>query len=283
MEIRSLNGISIDEVYSAWNNAFAGYARTWTKEELENDLLRRGYAPELSFGAFDGNKLVAFTLNGIGEFNDTKTAYDTGTGTIKKYQGKGLAPKIFEHSLPYLKNAGITQYMLEVLQQNENAISVYTKLGFKISRELNYFVQDIDKVQLKNKVLPTDYKLEEANLSSKAEMEKMWDFTPSWQNNFVAIYRKQNDFKIVGVYNDKMLVGYGINEPSSGDITQLAVHKDHRRKGIGTVILKELLKYNKSLSMKLINTDVECATITKFLEANGIPKSGAQFEMIKRL
>ena len=85
----------------------------------------------------NGNKIVAFTLNGIGYFNRIPTAYDTGTGTLKNYRGKGLATKIFEYSIPYLKSANVKQYLLEVLQYNTKAVSVYRKLGFEVIREFN--------------------------------------------------------------------------------------------------------------------------------------------------
>ena len=52
-------------------------------EQLRAMLTRRGFDPTLSFAAFDGAQIAAFTLNGIGNFNGVPTAYDTGTGTLK--------------------------------------------------------------------------------------------------------------------------------------------------------------------------------------------------------
>ncbi|HSA05127.1 MAG TPA: GNAT family N-acetyltransferase, partial [Tenuifilaceae bacterium] len=72
-------------------------------------------------------------------------------------------------------------------------------------------------------------------------------------------------------------------EPSSGDITQIAVDKNHRRKGVASAILTELLKRNSYTSVKLINAGISCIAITKLLEENGVPLSGTQFEMIKKL
>ncbi|HPV56651.1 MAG TPA: GNAT family N-acetyltransferase, partial [Tenuifilaceae bacterium] len=95
--------------------------------------------------------------------------------------------------------------------------------------------------------------------------------------------RKPEDFLIVGVKKGSALVGYGILEPSSGDITQIAVDKNHRRKGVASAILKELLKRNSCTSVKLINADISCVAITKLLEENGILLKGKQFEMIRKL
>lgn len=42
-----------------------------------------------------------------------------------RYRGQNLADTIFTHSIPFLREAGIHQYLLEVLQNNEKAIAVY--------------------------------------------------------------------------------------------------------------------------------------------------------------
>ena len=146
MEIKSLAKTDFDTIFKAFNQAFADYEIKINDVQLKAMLKRRGYHPELSFAAFDGNEIVAFTLNGIGNFNGVSTAYDTGTGTLKAYRGQGLATKIFEHSIPHLKEANIGQYLLEVLQHNTKAVSVYRNLGFEVSREFHYFMQKNEEI-----------------------------------------------------------------------------------------------------------------------------------------
>jgi len=281
MEVRSLNDIGIDEVFAAWEDAFGDYEVKRSKAELEVMLVRRGYVPHLSFGAFDGARLVSFTLNGIGLWNGVKTAYDSGTGTIKAYRSKGLATRIFTESVPVLKNEGVQQYLLEVLQHNKTAVQIYTRIGFRVSREFNYFITSAQNVRLNEGELPRKFRLSEINLSHRAEMAVMWDFPPSWQNSFDAISRCPESFKVVGAFDGDRLAGYGILEPATGDIPQLAVSKLHRRQGIGAGILQELLRYNQASVIKVINTETGCAELTKFLEGKGIQKTGMQFEMVK--
>lgn len=281
--ITSLEKIRFDQLYESFSEAFSTYEVQVNKEELNIMLIRRGYVPDLSFGAFDNNKLIAFTLNGIGNFNGVKTAYDTGTGTLKEYQGKGIASKIFNYSLPHLKNAGISHYLLEVLQHNGKAVSVYNKLGFITTRELNYFKQDNDKVELNSTVLPSLYTMQDITLDSKEQLISFWNFVPSWQNSFEAIERRPGDFIIKGVYKELKLIGYCVFEPTSGDITQIAVDKQYRRQRIASALLKEVLKFNKCNSVKAINTEITCNEITTFLLSNCIYLRGKQFEMIKKL
>lgn len=281
MKIRSLEKTEFETIFRAFSQAFADYEMQWNKAQLLTMLKRRGFVPELSFAAFDNEEILAFTFNGIGVFNGKPTAYDTGTGTLKDYRGRGLATEIFETSLPYLKENNIEQYLLEVLQHNPKAISVYKKLSFETTRELNYFMQKNEKIDRRLKI--SGYSVEQLDTLNFESVSGFWDFYPTWQNDFQAIQRASEDFIFLGVFTGTKLIGYCIFEPDSGDITQIAVEKQHRRKGIGTLLLNEAIKFNKNDSIKIMNTDTQCISITEFLKTNNIPLKGKQFEMIKQL
>lgn len=281
--IKSLRGISFDEIYHAFHAAFADYEMQVNKEELYKMIHRRGFVPELSFAAFEEEKIIGFTLNGIGIYKGFKTAYDTGTGTLKAYRGQGLATEVFLYSLPYLKEAGIEQYLLEVLQHNTKAVSVYQNVGFETSREFNYFVEEMKDVQLPDKALDPKYIIGKIDIPDEDIVSDYWEFVPAWQNDHQAILRNKEDFICFAAYKTNELLGYCIFEPASGDITQIAVDKKHRRQGIATNLLKEALKFNQKDSVKAINTDSACKSIIVFFESISISRSGMQFEMIRKL
>ena len=281
--IRSLENIGFDSLAASFSEAFNDYDVQISKQELQIMLKRRGFVPELSFGAFDGERLVSFTFNGIGDFNGHKTAYDTGTGTIKEYRGKGLATKIFEYSIPFLKDAGVSYYLLEVLKHNSKAISVYQKLGFKVSREFNFFVSKMDEINLRSSELRSNCHLKTVSLDYQNQMRSFWDFQPAWQNSFDSVTRSLTDFKLLGVFEGQSLVGYCIFEPNTGDITQIAVDKNFRRQGIASTLLAEVAKENRHQNIKLINAEIGCDLIRQFAESKGILLRGQQFEMIRKL
>ena len=283
MEIKSLTNTDFETIYQAFNQAFADYEFQRNRDELQTMLQRRGFNPDLSFAAFDGDKIVAFTLNGIGNFNGIPTAYDTGTGTLKDYRGKGLATKIFEYSIPYLKEAKIEQYLLEVLQHNTKAISVYKNLGFETTREFNYFIQKNEDIRNEIKVADALYPIERIDIDKFSLITDFGDFHPSWQNSFESIRRASKDFIGLGVFIEQQLAGYCIFEPASGDITQIAVEKRHRRKGIASLLLHEIIPLNKNDAIKIVNTDILCNSITDFLKTKNITVTGKQFEMIKKI
>lgn len=283
MEIKSLSKTDFDMIYQAFADAFADYEVQLNKTQLQTILKRRGFNPDLSFAAFEGNEILAFTFNGIGAFNGIPTAYDTGTGTLKAYRGQGLATRIFEYSIPFLRNAGIKQYLLEVLQHNTAAVSVYRKLGFEVTREFNYFTQKNEEIcnEIKNPAIP--YTINNIDINQFRSLPDFGDFYASWQNSFESIGRVQEDFICLGVFFGENLVGYCIFEPVSGDITQLAIDKQYRRKGIASMLLHEILQLNKYDTVKVINTDISSDSITGFLGAKNIVLRGKQFEMIKTI
>ncbi len=81
MLIRHLNQFELDKIVECLILAFDGY---FVKMPSELDywkekfyLARVDYS--LSFGAFDGDKLVAFIMNGIDYHNEVLSAFNTGT------------------------------------------------------------------------------------------------------------------------------------------------------------------------------------------------------------
>ena len=283
MEIRSLENTTFETIFKAFNQAFADYEIQINAEELKKMLKRRGFDPFLSFAAFEKDDIVAFTLNGVGKFNEIKMAYDSGTGTLKEHRGKGLATKIFEYSIPYLKMANINHYLLEVLQQNTKAFSVYRNIGFEISREFNYFIWKNEDLSNENQHIKIPCSIEKIDVEEYPFISEFWDFYPSWQNSFESILRAKEEFISLGAFVDQKLVGYCIFEPNSGDITQFAVDKSFRRKGMGSLLLNEISKLNNIAKTKLLNTDISCSSIVNFLKSKKVEVSGKQFEMIKKI
>lgn len=278
MEIRNLGNISFDTLFNAFERAFSDYEVHFEKEEVRSMLIRRGYDPRLSFAAFDKDDIVAFTLNGIGMFNGIPTAYDTGTGTVREYRGQGIAGKIFSYSLPYLKEAGVRQYLLEVLQNNSKAIAVYNKMNFKTTRELDCYRQTIDKIQ---KPMPDDdCIIRPVEIEFIRQAQSFCDFVPSWQNSFESIVRGKERLMFYGAFIAREPVGYCVSDPATGDLTQIAVRKGYRRKGIATRLLQEAVGRMKTDYVKVLNISSDSQVMQAFLESNKITLASTQFEML---
>lgn len=285
MEFRNLKDIGFDTVYCSFERAFADYAIKFDKEEVRSMLIRRGYNPELSFAAFDRGEIVAFTLNGTGTFNGLPTAYDTGTGTVKEYRGLGLAGQIFSHSIPFLKEAGIRQYVLEVLQNNQKAIALYRRMNFAVTREFDCFRQSIAAItDPAGKNECPDCTIKPVTGDFIGLCEEFCDFEASWQNSSESIERGQSQLTCLGAFiNGVEPAGYCVFDELTGDLTRIAVKPTLRRRGIGTQLLRSAVYRIKADSIKVLNITSDNRSLPPFLSSKNITLASRQFEMTLQL
>ncbi|HUP62719.1 MAG TPA: N-acetyltransferase [Thermoanaerobaculia bacterium] len=174
--IRPLAARDFDAVHAAFLEAFSDYVVPFalTREQLEEMLARRGWVPEASAGVFDDARLVAFTLNGI----DAARAYDTGTGVVPTHRRRGLGRAMLAETYPLLRERGCTEYVLEVLEQNEPAGALYRNAGFVETRRFQCWRLEGGR----------PVRLPGADETS-ALHEEWWDIQPSWQNSTRSIER----------------------------------------------------------------------------------------------
>lgn len=282
MDIQNLDHIDFDTLFHGFENAFSDYEIHFDKEEVRSMLTRRGYNPRLSFAAFDENKIVAFTFNGIGMFNGIPTAYDIATGTAKDYRRQGIAGKIFNYSMPFLKEAGIKQYLLEVLQSNDKAISAYRQMQFDTSREFDCFRQNISEIRnLDTYARDTDILLKPTDTDAVRDARSFCDFPPSWQNSIESIERGRSGLTCIGAFHAGRLVGYSVSDSNTGDLTQISVLKEYRRKGIATQLLRKTVALATTGFIKVLNIPSADHTLHRFLADKNIGLINRQFEMVR--
>jgi len=276
---RLLNAADFHPLYECFLDAFSDYQINlqMTEEQFEQRVKRDGVELELSAGAFDGERMIGFYMNGRGMWHGRETAYDAGTGVVPDHRRRGLAIELFEFMAPRLKERGITQYLLEVLTSNERAVALYRKLGFQETRTL--------AVVRSNEALKPLADVEGVSIRRIDEPDwavfcAYWDGEPSWQNSMDAVERVRNQCEIVGAFVDEKCVGYGIVFKPSGILMQLAVAREFRRKGIGRRILASL---SGDKILKTNNVDEELTGTLEFYKACGFEIVLRQFEMMRTL
>ena len=260
MVIRPLTAADFDAVFAAFTAAFSDYVVPFQPDRplLEEMLTRRGWVPEASVGAFEGDVIVAFTLNGI----DGARGYDSGTGVIPSHRRHGLGRDMMRASYDLLRARGCTEYVLEVLEKNERAYALYLAEGFAVSRGLQSWTVEVSESQ---------------NLNGSESEELWWDVLPSWQNTTASIARAKHPHVTLG--NED---GYVIVFPNTGDVPQLAVRKEGRRRGLGTRLLQAAAGV-AGKPLRIMNVDEKDQGIAAFLERVGATKFVRQLEMIRPL
>ena len=245
-----------------------------SEQEFAQRFNRDGVQLEISAGAFDDERMIGFYMNALGDWQGKLTAYDAGTGVVPDYRGRSIGKDLFAFLVSKLKDHGVSQYLLEVLTSNERAVALYRRLGFVEVRRFAVFrlqqalqpLDDLPNVDLRHVVEP-DWKL----------FQTFWDGYPSWQNSIAAVDRIPNERMILGAYMDGNCVGYGVAFTPAANLMQLAVAPQHRRKGIGSRILKAL---SAGEMLNVNNIDEELKGTLAFFESNGFQVVLEQYEMI---
>jgi len=103
--------------------------------------------------------------------------------------------------------------------------------------------------------------------------EEWWDVEPAWQNSTASIRRAHDPHLVLG--NER---GYVVVFPGNGDVPQLAVAREHRRRGVG----RELLHAARAAAgrpLRILNVDDRDDGIAAFLESCGARRFIRQIEM----
>lgn len=264
MITRTLRDDEFDAIHRAFVEAFSDYVLPMhpSPDALREMFTRRGWVPELSSGIFDEDRLIAFTINGF----DGRTGYDTGSGVISTHRRRGLARQTMEHSMTLLRDAGATRYVLEVLEPNTAAAALYRSLGFTGTRMLDCYILECSGRSQSFQ-----------NRRPQPPPSTWWDAHPSWQNSTASIQRANDAHLVLG--DDD---GYAILFPSTGDIPQLAVRPEARRRGVGTRLIESAAALAQK-PLRIINVDSRDDGIAAFLAALGARRFVRQIEMERAL
>jgi ribosomal protein S18 acetylase RimI-like enzyme len=278
---KCLTSEDFEQLYKCFLAAFSDYVVSMavSREQFQQRLVRDGVDVEMSVAAFDNGEMVAFSLNASGEWQGLTTAYDSGTGVIPSHRGAGIGKNLFAYMFEVLLARGISQCLLEVISTNAPAVRLYEKLGFEHTRRLAVLLTEAmsysDRKQL-------GFEMRKLTTFDWNTLSSFWDGNPSWQNAIDSVTRAKNYCRAIGAYEADSCIGYGIVYEPAGNLMQLAVHPNHRRKGVGSSILRDL-QSELAAPLKVINIDYELTDTLRFYQSRGFKVVLDQFEMIKKL
>lgn len=218
---KSLEDIKTEIIVKTLLEAFADYfvpmqqsADFWGKYWQTNRVRF-----DLSFGVFDGERLVGFMMNGVDFRNGKLTAFNVGTGVIPTYRGQKMVKQLYDFALPIFKNNGIENFGLEVIVQNIKAIKAYQSVGFRIDKLYQGFRSELPKM-----VFEANYSAREVERANWADyIFKKENY--SWEFAEAGVKANPTNFRYVELYH-KGLIAYYIFNPVTNTIVQFeAKHK----------------------------------------------------------
>jgi len=118
----------LNQVRNTYANLYLHDSRIFTLEETLNWF--NTYSPNYYIIFLQNTRIGYFRISNFSETN--KNIY-VGADLDSKYHGKGLAYKSYLKFIPFLfESYDLNKISLEVLENNERAIGLYKKLGFKV-------------------------------------------------------------------------------------------------------------------------------------------------------
>jgi GNAT superfamily N-acetyltransferase len=241
---------------------------------------------KLSYGMFDGERLVGFIINAIDTRDGEKIAFNTGTGVLPAYRGKRIVKLIYEYALGDLKKNGVTKSSLEVVRGNVAAVKAYESVGFAIVKHYRCYQGKLDlDVTIRREVQQyrgSDHKQEGSNItsilrrSSKAEFK--WHALPN-QDSYSWDFQRETIVR--GNYDYYYLLSAGIRESyfiidrNSGNVAQFDVltpsEESWNRLFLGIQEVAE--------TVKIINVAERLTAKIAFLEQIRLTNTVNQYEM----
>lgn len=275
MEIKTLTGIDIQDILEAFNSSFTTYfvPLQFTEEQLLAKLKNNNVNLDISIGIFKEGKLIAFILNAEDILRGEKVVYNAATGVISEERSKGLTKKMYDFIKPVLVEKQYSYSVLEVISENHAALKSYESSGFYPYRELLCYHGKPDVLRSNS-----DIEIQEIKNCNWELMESFWDVSPSWQNLENSINREIDKLIILGGFLEGQQIAYLVFSPEKNRIIQIAVHKEHRKKGVAGRLVKEVL-VNHGPSLSLINLDENGDSIKEFLKDIGMEYQLKQIEM----
>ena len=265
-------------LHTAFNKAFSDYSVSFnlSAEELRIRLLEKSQIDsELSLLMANEGEVLGFALHSKSEFRGRLFAYNAGTGVLPQRRSQGIATRLLEASLTLCDKHGLP-CLLEVLEDNERALKLYERMGFKPIRFFRCFKIVSPSFE------PTDEV--SINIVHNWNLNRYKDlrtFDPSFIDSDSMIYcNRKNEVLLEAVRNNEVL-GYLILQPHLGRISQFAVGVENRGKKVGSSLLHSASKLCVKDALSIINIPEEESQTIDSLLALGFKNEINQFEMVR--
>lgn len=272
----------IPELYNTFHAAFSDYMVPikLTREDFAMKIKREGIQPTFCVGAYFGQEMVGFVLTGIGEWLGKPTAYNAGTGVVPAHRGNRLTQRMYAHMLPKLRESGIEQCLLEVIQENTAALKTYKNIGFEITRSLDCFRGPKEHLLIPSEV-PKQISIRKAVKPNWSAYEEFCDIRSSWQNTKQAFKLSPDRKLVLEAYSEgELLVGYVAFFPRTGAVAQLAVQQGFRNLGVATALFHEVVHLTEAPALMVLNVDTTSPDMIEFMACRHLARILGQYEML---
>ncbi len=279
IQVRGLGPRDVAALHRTFLAAFSDYpvAMAPSFEEFDSLLAARGASLPHTYGATAGDRIVAFWIIAIGDVGGEPGAYVISTGVVPEFRRRGLATRLFETVRERLRLDGRRRCRLEVLVRNERALPAYRRLGFIVRRELVCLrFPTHDGILARRR--PASVEVTPVSIADWRSWGAMGEVEPTWQNSAATIDRAGSGVAMFAARVAGRAVGYAVVGRRSGDLHQIGVSRDARRRGVGTALVQAVAAaLDSPRTLRVINLDARADA--GFYHALGAEEFVRQYEM----
>lgn len=262
----------------AANDAFSDYVlptSAVSRATWDEMMHQRGLNLELTWLAMEGDAVEAYWLVGTEAEARPGESYGISVGTRPRARRQGLSRRLWQHVAGGLRDRGYAGHVLEVIETNTRAVPLYEGLGFEKMRRIECFKGVAPEETRVPGVRFRNVEIGEANRISAPWRE--WQ--PTWQNDIAAVQNLRETMAATLAFEGDEPVGFGFFHKPYGQIVQIAVRPDMRRRGIARALIGHWTKAHGTEVMTVLNIpDTDKASLALF-RALGWQNHVNQFEM----
>lgn len=263
------------QLCDAMNSAFSDYTvpLSLTVDKFLYFQKQRLFSSEHSFVSVCGSEIAGFWYSTPPIASYGSRGYAVSVGTDPGHRRKGIVRTLFDAVVEKQKNDGGKGLQLEVISTNDKALKAYETLGFGQQRTVR--VCKLPKPAASKKNL----RIETLSVNELPDDESAYfDTFPTPQNSRESLVALQGKMHLIGVSDGGKLLGWGAAN-NDGSVAQIAVHRNHRRSGIGSALLRRLGQLVESEHLTFVNVDIEATATNTFLDRAGAEDMLQQYEM----
>ncbi|NQZ74806.1 MAG: GNAT family N-acetyltransferase [Ekhidna sp.] len=271
MDIRPIFENDFDKLYSSFKIAFSENEVSFepSKEDFQYRLNKKLiYSEDISACCWDGDEMTGFILHASNIYQGIPTAYNGGTGVLPGFRNQRTAEGMYEYLIPRIQQKFLARILLEVVENNEKAIALYEKIGFIFKRRFHCYKM-LEPFKSTSTFQVEDGDISEVNFSFN-------DFEPSFIDS--SEHLKIGAEKVLVAKDGGVLLGYIVFQPHLGRISQLAVDRLSRQKGVGEALLRGA-QGRTSKPLSIMNIPEDEVGFDSFLKRCGFVNQVNQFEM----
>jgi ribosomal protein S18 acetylase RimI-like enzyme len=250
--IQTLDGIALEQIVDAFNDAFSGYALKFsmTEEKLAEMFAARSHDAGLSLGYFVDGVPTGFALIGRRGVTPSARRYVISMGVRSSAQGQGIAQKLMTAIVADFRASAAKRLSLEVLEQNHRAKRLYEAAGMQVTRRLLCF--EIDRTTLSASATET---ATPSLLVSSIEVDTYCTFRPTWQNAVDAVDIVGDKLACVVSGKTGTPDAYAIVHRKEGTVLQLGLAPEHRNTDVLRRILGAVATVTNAPSIRYLNVE----------------------------